>query len=82
MKRDSASMHTIAIMTLVFLPSSLVATLFGTAFFQFDVSSDGRTTEALSSFFWIFWVVAVPLTGAVIGLWLIFNRRRNRKMFS
>lgn len=73
-------MNTIAIMTLIFLPSSLVAAMFGSAFFDFDVAEDGAAAVRFSSLFWVFWVVSIPLTVLVFGGWLWRRRKVDRMM--
>lgn len=76
MQKDSASMHTIAMLTMIFLPGTLIATLFSSAFFNFSLSDSGSPTAYLSPFFWIFWVIALPCTAIVLGLWIKFNPSR------
>ncbi|KIW19460.1 hypothetical protein PV08_00032 [Exophiala spinifera] len=70
-KTESSSMHTIALTTLIFLPISTVASIFGSAFFDFN----GGNTEdmSLSRHFWVFWVISVPLTVAVLTVWIYFH---------
>ncbi|KAL6246645.1 hypothetical protein RBB50_006884 [Rhinocladiella similis] len=70
-KTESSSMHTIALTTLIFLPISTVATIFGSAFFNF--SGNEREGMSLSKHFWIFWVISVPLTVAVLTIWIYFH---------
>lgn len=76
MRADSNAMKTIAVVTLVFLPSTLVASVFGSAFFSFNHDTSATTTNTstieVSPFFWIFWVVTIPLTLFVLlGWWLM-----------
>lgn len=77
---DGAAMRTIAVVTLVFLPSTFVSTIFSTTFFTFIPSSDGRSASwAVSGKFWIFWVFSVPLTLLAMGMWLWWQRRWQQK---
>ena len=69
---DSASMKSIAVLTMVFLPGTAVASFFSMSLFNW--SSDGE--KGLSSrWLWVFFVVAVPLTIAVLVLWYVWVRR-------
>ncbi|KIW48924.1 uncharacterized protein PV06_01480 [Exophiala oligosperma] len=70
-KTESSSMHTIALTTLIFLPISTVATIFGSAFFNFG--GNERGDMSLSKHFWVFWVISVPLTVAVLTIWIYFH---------
>ncbi|KAF1990353.1 hypothetical protein K402DRAFT_401202 [Aulographum hederae CBS 113979] len=88
---DSQLMKTIATMTLLFLPATTVATIFSSQFFVFgngDGSGDGSASAGgsggsgashitVSGVFWLFWVIAVPLTAAVVGVgWWYYSKAR------
>lgn len=81
LRAESSSMHTIAFTTLIFLPISTVATIFGSQFFSFNPPATknptaGRPAAAelvLNNEFWLFWVITVPLTLIVLGVWLGFH---------
>lgn len=62
---DSNAMKAIALLTLIFLPMTGVASLFDTPFFE----ADDRHIRVSSSF-WIFWVVTICLTVALVVSWL------------
>lgn len=69
-RRDSQDMRAITIITLFFLPATFTATFFSTSFFDFK--PDGQLATA---WLWIYWVVTVVLTAAVLGGWYTFSRR-------
>jgi hypothetical protein len=73
-KFESSSMHTIALTTLIFLPISTVAAIFGSQFFAYTPppppEGEQQPELMLSGTFWLFWAVTVPLTLIVLGLWL------------
>ena len=75
-KDDSFAMRTIAIMTVIFLPSTLVATMFSTGMFSWQAKGDDAV---VSSRFWIFWVVSIPLTLAVLATWLAWIHAHQKK---
>lgn len=68
MREDSRIMKTIAVMTLIFLPATGVASVFSSPFFTVD-SSKGAESLSVATSFWIFWAFTVPLTAAVVLLW-------------
>ncbi|KAK3684092.1 hypothetical protein B0T22DRAFT_269755 [Podospora appendiculata] len=75
MKRDSSQMRSIALLTMIFLPVSTVASIFSTTFFSWD-APDGQSV--VSGYFWIFVVIAVVLTGVVVAAWYFATRIRHR----
>ncbi|KAI4271694.1 MAG: hypothetical protein LQ337_005830 [Flavoplaca oasis] len=66
-RRDSDAMKTIAALTMIFLPGTFVATLFGMVFFTVDTSSGSRFQ--VNPLWWIYLAVTIPLTMITIGLW-------------
>ena len=70
-KRDSSSMKTLAAVTVVFLPGTLVASLFSMSMFDWQSQED-----VLSPRFWIYWAVTLPLTLSTVGIWLAWTYRR------
>ncbi|CAH0044085.1 unnamed protein product, partial [Clonostachys solani] len=65
MKNDSASMKTIAVLTMVFLPATAVSSFFGMAFF--NLSETGQFVASRE--IWMFAVTSVPLTALILSLW-------------
>ncbi|KAI1748404.1 hypothetical protein F4782DRAFT_517582 [Xylaria castorea] len=74
-KTDSSQMKTIALVTMVFLPATFVASLFSMTFFDWS-PADGK--NIVSSEIWIYFVIAVGLTLLVVGLWFTIIRRAKR----
>jgi len=68
-KKDSASMKTIAALTMLFLPGTYIATMFGMSFFTF---SDAGLT--VSGHWWIYVAVTVPTTITLSVIWWAWNR--------
>ncbi|CAI6099577.1 unnamed protein product [Clonostachys chloroleuca] len=60
-KQDNTVMKSIAVLTMVLFPATFLSALFGTAFFNF-----GDDGWKVSSGFWIYWVVTIPITVMVI----------------
>ncbi|KAK5112394.1 hypothetical protein LTR62_004357 [Meristemomyces frigidus] len=80
--KDNATMKTIAIMTMIFLPSTAVASFFSMGMFDWGASGGrgGAEGQVVSKWLWIFFVIAVPLTGLVIGLWWVWLKRHERRI--
>jgi hypothetical protein len=75
-QRGSASMITIAAMTMFFLPGTFVSAILSTTFFDFD--SDGLS---VSRQWWILLVTTIPLTVLVFGTWLYWRAIRLSKRY-
>ena len=58
---DSHAMKLIAVLTLIFLPVTGVATVFSSPFFNVDFDSES-TPLRVAGTFWKFWAVVAPLT--------------------
>lgn len=71
-RRDSTSMKTIASLTMVYLPSTFAATVFGTGFFTYEVN--GKTAFHVSSQIWTLIVVGVALSVLTVGIWIWINK--------
>ncbi|PYH88013.1 hypothetical protein BO71DRAFT_423980 [Aspergillus ellipticus CBS 707.79] len=67
-KYDSAMMKTVAIVSMVYLPGTFVSGLFGTNFFDYN---DGN--EVMTSSFWIYWAITIPLTLATMLAWACWH---------
>lgn len=55
-------MKTISVVTLLFLPTTTVGTIFGTQFFKFGDASDIRTDFRVSRWIWLLALFSVSLT--------------------
>jgi hypothetical protein len=70
-KRDSAAMKTISLLGAIFLPGAYLASVFSMTFFNFQTSG-----PAVSPNFWIYWVVTIPVTVAIVIFWYVWEKRR------
>jgi hypothetical protein len=75
-RRDSNAMRIIAAVTLVFLPGTFTATLFSTTFFNFQ----NQTSNVVSWWLWLYFVVTVVLTLAVLVGWYYLEKKQNRTL--
>ncbi|EJD41572.1 hypothetical protein AURDEDRAFT_169469 [Auricularia subglabra TFB-10046 SS5] len=78
MKRDSATMKTITVVTLVYLPATFVSTLLSMGIFEFGVSNseDGRIRIAREG--WVFLAISLPLTALTLGLAFLWKQYKER----
>ncbi|KAK0705473.1 hypothetical protein B0H67DRAFT_498815 [Lasiosphaeris hirsuta] len=80
--RDSSSMKMLALVAMFFLPGSFVAALFSTPLFEWDEVGAGGIGVATRPQFVLFWAVAVPLTVltfVLYGVWIVAQKRRERR---
>ncbi|KAI4940347.1 hypothetical protein J4E86_010981 [Alternaria arbusti] len=62
-RKDSYSMKTIAIMTMIFLPPTFFATLFAMPLLKWD------EPKVIQPSFGIYWAASIPTTVAVLLIW-------------
>lgn len=74
---DSASMKTIAILTMVFLPGTAVASFFSMTMFNWSADS-GQSLASV--WLWVYFVAAVPLTAVVLAVWWVCTKRREKEL--
>ncbi|KAI1744818.1 hypothetical protein F4680DRAFT_403366 [Xylaria scruposa] len=64
-KRDAASMKTIAVMTMAFLPGTFFAALFSVPSLRWDQE------VVVTEHFWVYWVFTLPVTAFVFLIWMV-----------
>ncbi|KAK0509623.1 hypothetical protein JMJ35_008017 [Cladonia borealis] len=75
-KRDSSAMKGIALLTMVFLPGTYAATFLAMPLFDFSNVSGAPTVK---TGFWIYWAITIPLTTIVLGVYLTYLVRIQRR---
>ncbi|KAK6863965.1 hypothetical protein PG995_000493 [Apiospora arundinis] len=89
-KRDSTAMKTLSLLGALFLPGTFLASLFSMSFFDFNVGPAYPGMEPddysgkganVSEYLWLYFVVTIPLTLAIVGAWWYLDRRR-QKMYA
>ncbi|KAH7110705.1 hypothetical protein EDB81DRAFT_849129 [Dactylonectria macrodidyma] len=74
MIQDSNSMKVIAAITMIFLPTTGVATVIGSQLLFSKVQSDGDTWDvSLTPLFWTMWWISIPLTIFVVLLAIFWH---------
>lgn len=66
---DSKSMKTIAFLTLIFLPASTVASIFGSQFFNLSLDQNGMPQFIYTHLIWVMWAIVLPVTGILVAIW-------------
>ncbi|KAF5371224.1 hypothetical protein D9758_004227 [Tetrapyrgos nigripes] len=75
MRKDSASMSAIASLTMVFLPGTFTASLLSAGIFSASFgSSSANSSIQVSSMWWLFIAITVPLTIVVFVSWRIYHK--------
>ncbi|KAJ5833460.1 hypothetical protein N7474_001771 [Penicillium riverlandense] len=64
-RSDSATMKTLAFVTLTFLPPTFISAIFSMSFFNYDTGSGWSVSNKI----WIYWAIAIPTTVATALVW-------------
>ncbi|KAK4460463.1 hypothetical protein QBC42DRAFT_272228 [Cladorrhinum samala] len=75
-KRESAQMRSIALLTMIYLPLSCVASVFSTTLFNWS-PTDGE--PIVSKHIWVLFAFAAVLTAITLGVWHFTTNRDKRK---
>jgi hypothetical protein len=75
-QRDTSAMKTVAMVTMVFLPGTFVASFFSMPILSWDAGVNGLVVRRP---FWIYWAVTVPLTALVLGVWWARHKLKERR---
>jgi Mg2+ and Co2+ transporter CorA len=67
---DSATMKTIAFVTLTFLPPTFICALFSMSFFNYSAESGWSVSRE----FWIYWAFAIPTTVVTVLVWQFWSK--------
>ncbi|KAI1313556.1 hypothetical protein F5Y03DRAFT_381135 [Xylaria venustula] len=73
-KRDSTAMKTLSLLGAIFLPGTLLSSVFSMTFFNFNVPENTEVSQEL----WIYFAITIPLTVAIVGTWWALDRRREK----
>lgn len=69
-------MKTIAVLTLVFLPATSLASIFSMSMFNWQTQPGD---VVVSRFIWIYFAFAAPLTLLILALWIVWFRWTQRR---
>jgi Mg2+ and Co2+ transporter CorA len=71
---DAAAVKVLTILTLIYLPATVVSNFFSTSFVNSEPSSGSPAHIVISHDWWIFLAVSVPLTLVTLYIWLVWMR--------
>ena len=71
-KKDGYSMKTLAVVTILFLPGTAVSSVLAMPLFRWDADNEN---DVVNSKLWVYFVLAIPLTGVTVGLWWLWQKR-------
>ncbi|KAI0455611.1 hypothetical protein F5B21DRAFT_185686 [Xylaria acuta] len=74
-KRDSTAMKTLSLLGAIFLPGTFLSSVFSMTFFNFKVADNSEVSQEL----WIYFVITIPLTLAIVGAWWALDLRREKR---
>ncbi|CAI9633513.1 unnamed protein product [Alternaria burnsii] len=74
-KRDSTSMTSIALLTMVFLPGTSAASVLSAGLFQ---STPSTTFFEVIGLWWLWVVTTVPITFITGACWYLWKQHRNK----
>lgn len=60
--QDSRALRIIQILSMLFLPASLVSSIFGMGFFNTSQGTDGQAVFTVSNDWWLYIAISLPLT--------------------
>lgn len=60
--QDSRALRVIQILSMLFLPASLVSSIFGMGFFSTSQGTDGQAIFMISNKWWLYIAISIPLT--------------------
>jgi hypothetical protein len=91
-KRDSTAMKTLSLLGALFLPGTYLASVFGMSFFNFEDGnplfylsllpglmadpSENADAQPVAVDLWIYFAIAIPITGLIVAAWMWTDRRR------
>ena len=75
LRNDSAAMKMIALLTLVFLPATGVASVLSCPFFPVDFRQEAEPMRVAASFK-VFWILVLPITFGTVLVWALYCAAR------
>jgi Mg2+ and Co2+ transporter CorA len=73
-RRDSSSMRVLTIITMVYLPCTIVSNFYSTQFVDQIVANDGSSKMGYAQNAWVFFAISIPLTIFTFLVWYSWVR--------
>ena len=77
--QSAASMKTLALLALVFLPGNFLAALFSAPLFDWDNANEDSIAVGMKAQFKLFWAITIPLTALAFAMytgWSLYEKRQ------
>lgn len=71
--QDSRALRVIQILSMLFLPASLVSSIFGMGFFNTSQGTDGQAIFTISNSWWLYIAISLPLTALCLTFMGCYN---------
>ncbi|KAK6371653.1 hypothetical protein LTS17_008905 [Exophiala oligosperma] len=78
-QKDSTNMRIIAVVTLLFLPGTFMATFFSAGFFNFFAEKQQRG-QVVSEWIWLYFVLTGGTTIVVFVCWIWYSKRQSQEI--
>lgn len=72
--QDAAAVKVLTILTLIYLPITVVSNFFSTSFVNSTTTAKGSGSISVTSDWWILFAASVPLTLLTLYVWLVWTR--------
>ncbi|KAL6242739.1 hypothetical protein RBB50_010385 [Rhinocladiella similis] len=72
--QDAAAVKVLTILTLIYLPVTVVSNFFSTSFVSSKSSADGPESISVTDDWWILLAASIPLTLLTIYIWIVWTR--------
>ena len=79
-RQDGAAMMTIAVLTMIFLPATFVSAILGSNLFALEDNGAGEHSFVVSDLWWVYLVIAIPLTLITMGIWAVCLKFRTKRI--
>ena len=73
-------MMTIAVLTMIFLPATFVSAILGSNLFALEDDGTGNHSFVVSDLWWVYLVIAIPLTLITMGIWAVCLNLRTKRI--
>lgn len=77
--KDAAAVKVLTIITLIYLPATVVSNFFSTQFVSQEQRDGGSNRTVVSSNAWLFAVISIPLTLGTLAVWWVWVQYQIRK---
>lgn len=78
-RKDSSSMRILTIITMIYLPCTIVSNFYSTQFVSQTVTDDGSSRMSYAQNVWVFFAISIPLTIFTFLVWYSWIQMGNMR---